>query len=76
MALAVSPVTAAAIESPPLAVSEWVSVWALQRDFSTRNLLNRCVHGRRGGLGWLRANVRADPGPDRDRPELTGIHLS
>ena len=39
LALAVSPVMAAAITLPILIVQDWVGVWAFRRDFDRRNLL-------------------------------------
>ena len=39
MSLVISPVRAAAIVLRVLIVQDWVSVWALRRDFSSRNLL-------------------------------------
>ena len=56
MALAISPVRAAAILLPLLIVGDWVSVYAFRRDFSTRNiaiLIPSSVIG--VGLGWLLA---------------------
>jgi uncharacterized protein len=56
MALAISPVTAAAIILPVLLVSDWVSVWAFRRDFSIRNLVILIPASIVGvTLGWLLA---------------------
>jgi len=56
MALAISPVTAAAIMLPLLLVGDWVSVWAFRHDFSTRNLAILIPSSVIGvGLGWLLA---------------------
>ena len=56
MALAISPVTAAAIILPVLLVSDWVSVWAFRHDFSVRNLVILIPASIIGvTLGWLLA---------------------
>ncbi|THD44139.1 MAG: sulfite exporter TauE/SafE family protein [Bradyrhizobium sp.] len=56
MALAVSPVKAAAIVLPILIVQDWVSVWAFRRDFDLRNLAI-LIPGAAVGVaaGWLLA---------------------
>ena len=56
MALAISPVKAAAIMLPLLVVGDWVSVWAFRRDYSTRNLIILIPASVIGvGVGWLLA---------------------
>ncbi len=56
MALALSPVKAAAIVLPILIVQDWVSVWAFRRDFDTRNLLILAPGAVIGvAAGWLLA---------------------
>jgi uncharacterized protein len=56
MALAISPVRAAAIMLPLLVVGDWVSVWAFRRDFSPRNLAILIPSSIIGvGVGWLLA---------------------
>ena len=56
MALALSPVRAAAIILPILIVQDWVSVWAFRRDFDGRNLLILIPGGVFGvAAGWLLA---------------------
>ena len=56
LALAISPVRAAAIMLPILIVQDWVSVWAFRRDFNARNLAI-LMPGALIGLaaGWLLA---------------------
>ncbi len=56
LALAISPVRAAAIMLPILIVQDWVSVWAFRRDFNVRNLVI-LMPGALIGLaaGWLLA---------------------
>ncbi len=56
LALAISPVRAAAIVLPILIVQDWVSVWAFRRDFDVRNLAI-LLPGALIGLaaGWLLA---------------------
>ena len=56
LALAISPVKAAAIVLPILIVQDWVSVWAFRRDFSARNLAI-LIPGALIGIaaGWLLA---------------------
>jgi uncharacterized protein len=57
LALAISPVKAAAIVLPILIVQDWVSVWAFRRDFNRRNLLILLPGALVGiGLGWLLAS--------------------
>jgi uncharacterized protein len=56
MALAISPVKAAAIMLPLLLVGDWVSVWAFRRDYSARNLAILIPASVIGvGVGWLLA---------------------
>ncbi len=56
MALAISPVTAAAIMLPLWIMSDWVSVYAFRRDFSVRNLVLLIPSSIIGvALGWLLA---------------------
>lgn len=56
LSLAISPVKAAAITLPLLVISDWVSVWAFRRDFSSRNLAILIPSSLIGvGLGWLLA---------------------
>jgi hypothetical protein len=56
MALALSPVKAAAIVLPILIVQDWVSVWAFRREFDTRNLLILAPGAVIGvAAGWLLA---------------------
>ena len=62
LALAISPVKAAAIVLPILIVQDWVSVWAFRRDFDLRNLVDPHPGGgdrRRGGLAAGGASRRA-----------------
>jgi uncharacterized membrane protein YfcA len=56
LALAISPVKAAAIVLPILIVQDWVSVWAFRRDFNGRNLAI-LIPGALIGIaaGWLLA---------------------
>jgi uncharacterized protein len=57
LALAISPVKAAAIVLPILIVQDWVSVWAFRRDFNGRNLLILLPGALIGvGVGWLLAS--------------------
>jgi uncharacterized protein len=57
LALAISPVKAAAIVLPILIVQDWVSVWAFRRDFNTRNLVILLPGALIGvGAGWLLAS--------------------
>jgi uncharacterized membrane protein YfcA len=56
LALAISPVKAAAIVLPILIVQDWVSVWAFRRDWDPRNLAILAPAGAIGvGAGWLLA---------------------
>jgi hypothetical protein len=56
VALAISPVKAAAIVLPILIVQDWVSVWAFRRDFDLRNLAILAPAGAIGvAAGWLMA---------------------
>lgn len=56
LALAMSPVKAAAIMLPILIVQDWVSVWAFRRDWEARNLAILVPAGAIGvGAGWLMA---------------------
>ncbi|MGO9769866.1 MAG: sulfite exporter TauE/SafE family protein [Roseiarcus sp.] len=56
LALAISPVRAAAIVLPILLVQDWVSVWAFRRDFNVRNLLILIPAALIGiAAGWLLA---------------------
>ena len=56
LALAISPVKAAAIVLPILIVQDWVSVWAFRRDWEPRNLAILVPAGAIGvGAGWLLA---------------------
>ena len=56
VALAISPVKAAAIVLPILIVQDWVSVWAFRRDFDLRNLAILAPAGAVGvAAGWLMA---------------------
>lgn len=56
LALAISPVRAAAIMLPILIVQDWVSVWAFRRDFNARNLAILIPAALIGvGAGWLLA---------------------
>src|SRR5208283_2918069 len=56
LALAISPVRAAAIVLPILIVQDWVSVWAFRRDFSPHNLLILIPSSMIGiAAGWLLA---------------------
>jgi uncharacterized membrane protein YfcA len=53
LALAVSPVKAAAITLPVLIVQDWVGVWAFRHDFDRRNLLILMPASLIGvGAGW------------------------
>jgi hypothetical protein len=56
LALAISPVKAAAITLPLMIVQDWVSVWAFRRDFDVRNLAI-LIPGSLFGVaaGWLLA---------------------
>ena len=56
LALAISPVKAAAITLPLMVAQDWVSVWAFRRDFDTRNLFI-LIPGSLVGIaaGWLLA---------------------
>jgi len=61
LALAVSPVKAAAITLPILIVQDWVGVWALRRDFDLRNLLILVPSSMLGvGAGWIMASHVSD----------------
>jgi uncharacterized protein len=54
LSMVASPVRAAAIVLPILIVRDWVSVWALRRDFSSRNLVILIPSSMIGvALGWL-----------------------
>jgi hypothetical protein len=56
VALAISPVKAAAIVLPILIVQDWVSVWAFRRDWDLRNLAILAPAGAIGvAAGWLMA---------------------
>ena len=56
MALAISPITAAAIMLPLLVVSDWVSVWAFRQNYSVRNVMILVPASMIGVmLGWLLA---------------------
>ena len=56
VALAISPVKAAAIVLPILIVQDWVSVWAFRRDWDLRNLAILAPAGAVGvAAGWLMA---------------------
>ena len=56
LSLVTSPVRAAAIVLPILIVQDWVSVWALRRDYSLRNLVILTPSAVIGvTLGWLLA---------------------
>jgi len=56
LALAISPVKAAAIVLPILIVQDWVSVWAFRRDWEARNLAILVPAGAIGvAAGWLMA---------------------
>ena len=56
VALAISPVKAAAIILPILIVQDWVSVWAFRRDWDLRNLAILAPAGAIGvAAGWLMA---------------------
>jgi uncharacterized membrane protein YfcA len=57
VALAISPVKAAAIVLPILIVQDWVSVWAFRHDFDLRNLAILTPAAAVGvGAGWLMAS--------------------
>jgi len=57
LALAVSPVKAAAITLPILIVQDWVGVWAFRREFDRRNLLILAPAALLGvGGGWMMAS--------------------
>jgi len=56
LALAISPVRAAAMVLPILIVQDWVSVWAYRRDFDLRNLFILTPAAAIGvAAGWLMA---------------------
>jgi uncharacterized protein len=61
LALAVSPVRAAAITLPILIVQDWVGVWAFRREFDVRNLVIMAPSALLGvGGGWIMASRVSD----------------
>ncbi len=61
LAMAISPVTAAALLLPIFVVSDWFGIYAYRREFNKRNLLILIPAGIVGiGLGWLSWSVVSD----------------
>ncbi len=75
LALAISPVRAAAIVLPILIVQDWVSVWAFRRDFNVRNLVILIPAALIGiAAGWLlAARVERSGGAAGGRADLRRV---